>query len=124
MLTEGGHPLEMIRPKTISGIVEPKKGNTRCFDTDATQGMMIQEGDVPFYTGPEIAILSGNSEITSNLWANAEIAPGRFMQHIILPDAPPTVSVGEIHHKLGVAFQWLEPSSDKAGEVFVSKCVT
>ena len=46
------------------------------------------------------------------------------MQHIVLPDTPPTVSVGEINHKLGVGFQWLEPSSDKAGEVSVSKRVT
>ena len=85
---------------------------------------MIRECDSPAYKGPEITILTGNSEVTSNLWANVEIAPGRFMQHILLPDTPPTVSVGEINPKLGVAFQWLEPSSDKAGEVFVSKCVT
>ena len=124
MPTEGGLPFEMIRPKAMSGIVELKEGNARCFDTGATQGMMIREKDFLPYKGPEITILTGNSDVTSNLWANVEIAPGRLMQHVVLPDTPPTVSVGRINHKLGVAFQWLEPSSDKAGEVFVAKRVT
>ena len=105
MPAEGGLPLEMIRPRAMSDIVVPKVGNTRCFDTGASQGMMKREEDFPPFQGPKISIETGNSDVTSNLWANVEIAPGRSMHHIFLPD----------NHKLGVAFQWLEPSSDEAG---------
>ena len=115
MPAEGGLPLEMIRPRAMSGIVAPKIGNTRCFDTGATQGMMIREADYPAYQGPKVMIGTANGDVPSDHWSDVEIAPGRFMKHIVLPDTPATVSVGEINHKLGVGFQWLEPSSDEAG---------
>ena len=66
MPAEGGLLLEMVRPRAMPGIVAPKVGNARCFDTGAIQGRMIRASDSPPYKEKKITIQTGNSDITSN----------------------------------------------------------
>ena len=101
MPAEGGLPL----PKAMSGTSIPRVGNVRCFDTGASQGMMIREEDYPPVYGPITTINTGNGPVTSKLWADVEVAPGKYMRHLVLPDTAPTVSVGELNQQHGLAFQ-------------------
>ena len=93
MPAEGGLPL----PKALAGTSGPKIENTWCFDTGASQGIMIPEDDYPTLQGLTKSISAGNGTVTFNLYSDIEVAPGKFMRHTFFTDTAPIVSTGQLN---------------------------